>query len=190
MDGQTEGGLPGVARGRREARAARGAWAVAAAALLLTLSLTLGARRGAPEGAGAVHAQAQAPAQESTPITEPSPVPRPVYLPQLQQRYDPLLPGPIDDERIGWIATLNRAGREACSPATHALLSRPEGSQGAVTQAVLRAADRPGAPRLDFYVGEYVRARGTFDRLPDERCIITRVLMNVEEIAILELPPP
>lgn len=125
---------------------------------------------------------------DGTPIVEPQPELAPVFLPIAARAYDPSLPGPVGDALEGYVAALTRAGRAACAPATHVLLTRPEGTRGAQTVAVAHAA-RPGPElELDFFLGEYIAVRGATDLTPGA-CTITWRSVRVESIVVVDTPP-
>lgn len=161
---------------------------VAAPIALAVVALAAAAVRIAPPRAG-VRAQAPiATPGDGTPIVDPQPEPTPIYLPAVARDYDAALPGPVGGALEGYVAALTRAGRSACAPATHVLLTRPEGTRGAETVAVIHAA-RPGPDlNLDFFLGEYVAASGATDLAP-EACRIAWRSLRVERIDALDTPP-
>lgn len=125
---------------------------------------------------------------DGTPIVDPQPEPTPIFVPVAARDHDAALPGPVGGALEGYVAALTRAGRAACAPGTHVLLTRPEGTRGAQTVAVIHAA-RPGPDlNLDFYLGEYVAASGATDLTPGA-CIIAWRSMRVEAIEVLDTPP-
>ena len=125
---------------------------------------------------------------DGTPIVDPQPEPRPVFLPLTALDHDPLLPVPVGDALEGYVAALTRTGRDACAPATHVLLTQPEGTRGAQTVAVAFAARPEPALNLDFYLTEYVRVTGATDLTPAACSIVWRSV-RVETIEILDRPP-
>jgi len=161
-----------------------------AAVCMIVVVIALGAGAGA-DGAPRTAARAAVPAAtpgEGTPITEPEPELLPAFLPIAVSAYDARLPEPAESAIEGYVAALTRAGRSACAPATHVLLTGPEGTRGVQTVAVLHAA-RPGpALNLDFHLGEYIRAAGTIDLAPSA-CSITWRRLRVESITVLDIPP-
>jgi hypothetical protein len=159
------------------------------AALLAALGMLIAASvvPGLPTAAAPI-AQGQPTPPDGTPIVDPVPELRPIFLPLAVQRYDPRLPGPVGDAIEGYVAALTRAGRDACSPATHVLLTRPEGTRGAETVAVAFAG-RPGPDlNLDFYLGEYVRVTGATDVAP-EACVIAWRSVRVATLTVVDTPP-
>ncbi len=132
-------------------------------------------------------AQGPTPIDEPTPIIDPQPMPEPIYLPLAQQQFDALAPGAITTNLSGYVAALTRTGRDACYPATHAILSKPEGASNNEVRAVLRSA-REGI-NLDFYTGEHVAVLGVQDLAPVDCQILTLWRMDVEDITIVDIPP-
>lgn len=136
-----------------------------------------------------------APATTGTPIVEPSPSPvptpepRPLYLPFVPDGYDPRAPGPVPAAAQGFVAKLTVAGRRACAPASHVLLSEPEGTVATVPLALLHSA-RPDPPlNLDLYLGDYVEVTGLSSMKPSSCPIDTWQLMAVRAIELRERPP-
>lgn len=93
----------------------------------------------------------------STPIVDPIPVLEPVYLPLAMRKYDPRLPDALAFSFDGYVTALNREGRQTCAPATHLLLSAPEGTPGNKVIAALYSTRRV---ELDFYVNLCVHISG------------------------------
>jgi hypothetical protein len=125
--------------------------------------------------------------EEPTPVIDPQPLPEAVFLPLIQKAYDPAAPGAVVSQQSGFLTGLSRSGRDACRPGTHALLSKPEGSPGAIVLAVLQS-DRPGI-NLDFHVGDYVEVEGTVDLAPPDCRILTHWAMRVSAIQSVDIPP-
>jgi len=132
-------------------------------------------------------ASAPHPQQEPTPVIDPLPVLRPAYLPLAARRHDPRVPEPLSSTVRGYVAELRALGRERCAPATHVLLDKPEGSQGAAAIGVLHSR-RPG-PNLDLYTGEFVEIGGLTGLAPEPCRILTEWLLEVTSIKVIELPP-
>ena len=161
-----------------------------ALAVILALSVLVGpsATPSRLSSGAAASAQVRPTATEGAPITAPQPEPTPVFMPHVLRAYDPRLPAPLGETLEGYVAALTRAGREACAPGTHVLLTRPEGTRGAEPVAVAYAA-RPGADlNLDFYLGDHVEVSGATDLAPDA-CVITWRVVRVERIARRDVPP-
>jgi len=124
-----------------------------------------------------------------TPLVVPILTPAPIYLPELHQGYDPLLPGPIEARAEGWLAALTERGRKACAPATHVLLRDPEGSTGNVAHAVLFASRPDPELTLDLYIGEYVELSGTSQLAPPDCDVVTWRSIAVSAIREKEIEP-
>ena len=142
------------------------------------------AAAGLTAGSGAI---GLAPLQEPTPVIDPQPMPEPIYLPLAQRTYDAAAPGAIASTLRGHLTELSRTGREACWPATHALLDRPEGAVDVKVLAVLRSA-APGV-NLDFHVGDYVESGGVVDLAPAACRVLTEWSQAVERIESIPVPP-
>jgi hypothetical protein len=133
----------------------------------------------------AVHGQPGEPT-----IAIPTPLPRPVYVPLLQQTYDPRYPDPIVSTIRGHLDTLEPAGRERCAPATHVLLDRAPGPVVSQALAVLVPADRADpALNLDLYVGGYVEIDGLVYEAPASCRGVTWQLIAVTAIREVDRPP-
>ena len=125
-----------------------------------------------------------------TPVTEPVPELVPLHLPYVTVNFDALLPPPLESRFRGWVGVLTPSGREACYPATHVLLDRPEGTLGVQAIAVMLPM-RPDDPdlTLDLFAGEYVEVIGTSGPAP-EPCIVTWQKLTVGAIVALDPPAP
>ena len=161
-------------------------------ACLVTFGLlaALAARAWAP--AAPVLAQpdpSPTPEAQETPFVDPGEIPLPLYLPRLAQRDDRLAPPPLTVGARGFVAALNRRGREACDPATHALLAQPEGSVGNRAVAVLVQEGTEPALTLDLYIGEYVEVAGTDSTSAIDCWPVTERLIGVRRIRVVERPP-
>jgi hypothetical protein len=156
------------------------------ALVLLAFGVLLaGGEREAPPA----KAQGTPPEATPTPLVIPVHTPAPLFLPDLLQGYDPLLPGPIESRAEGWLAPLTSRGRRACAPATHVLLRDPEGTLNNFALAVLRAAFPDPALNLDLFIGEYVLLSGTSEQAPDACDVVTWRSIIVEAIEEKEVPP-
>jgi hypothetical protein len=170
----------------------RWAWSIGTIALLACGEVA--GRAGLPPaGAG--------PAATGTPIIDPGPAPatatpaapEPVgqrlVLPALSKRHDPRLPPPLTGTARGYVATLNAAGRAACAPATHVLLSGPEGASGTDPIAVMHPESTDPGLELDLHVGEPVEVAGLVSLAPPGCRAVTWQLLTVTRVRRLELPP-
>lgn len=159
------------------------------AALCALVCLVLGAGIGHAKAPIATNAlQPAATPGDGTPIVDPQPELHPVFLPLVAKDYDPFLPVPVGNALEGYLASLTRAGRDACAPATHVLLTQPEGTRGAQTVAVVYAARPEPALNLDFYLSEYIQVTGATDLAPAACSIVWRS-MRVSSIVVLDRPP-
>lgn len=124
-----------------------------------------------------------------TPVVDPEPDRAPLVLPALWKRYDPRLPPPLAATARGYVATLNAAGKAACAPATHVLLSGQEGANGARPIAVMHAESADPLLELDLYVGDPVEVTGLVSLTPTGCSGVTWQLMAVTRVRRLDLPP-
>lgn len=162
---------------------ARNAGAIAAIALIAATAALSASEPGARAAGGPRPS-------DGTPITEPVPELHPLYLPFASVEFDPLLPPPVETRFSGWVGALTPSGRTACHPATHVLLTLPEGTGGNRAIAVLRPMV-PDDPSLNFdlFAGEYVEVVGAAEPAA-EACIITWLQVAVGVITALDPPPP
>jgi hypothetical protein len=160
---------------------------------LLAVAATLARPPGDQRSAPALAAQPTMAEGTGTPIVDPEPSPGPpagpVYLPRLMAVYDTHSPGPVLAEAQGYVADLSPAGRLACSPATHVLLRRPEGTVGSTPVAVLYRASTDPNTNLDFYVNRLVTVTGRDSIAPAACRSLTWELLAVEKVEQIEQPP-
>ncbi len=130
---------------------------------------------------------------QSTPVVDPSPpptpAPDPLYLTLVSKAYDPLIPGPLVSTAQGYVAKLNPAGREACRPATHILLDKPEGTASASPLALLYRSRPDPMLNLDLYLGDYVEVSGLGSLTPEACRSLTWQQIAVRGIEQREVPP-
>lgn len=160
------------------------------AALALAATATLAGLLAEPLGASPPRQPGTTtPPPEDTPIVDPDPEPEPLFLPLVLARADKTEPPPLLPEVQGYVAVLTRAGREACAPATHAVLARPEGTPGNTAVAVAYASPDEPDMNLDLYVTDFVVAGGIEDLAPPECRIVSTRLLEVRRIRVVPLPP-
>jgi hypothetical protein len=124
-----------------------------------------------------------------TPVVDPEPLVLPLYLPRVEAAYDETVPPPVVPTARGYLAEMQRAGREACPPARHILLTKPEGTPGNKAVAVL-VQDLPDPElTLDLYVAEYVEVKGIEELAPEACRQVTSRLIRVRELRVIDLPP-
>jgi hypothetical protein len=129
------------------------------------------------------------PGADETPIVDPQPQPLPVYLPCAARRADRALPPPLLPDARGFVASLSRTGREACSPATHVLLAEREGTSPNSAAAVVYASPRNPEINLDLYVSDFVVVSGLEDNAPTACSGVTRRLIEVRAVRVVPVPP-